>query len=42
MDTKNPSSRKVHWDQKLLKYNFQINYCQDKANRALNRLLIAI
>ncbi len=34
MDTKNLSSKQVQWAQKLLSYNFWINYWQDKANGA--------
>ena len=28
----------VYWAQKLSKYHFQIDYCQNKANRAANAL----
>ena len=38
MDTKNLSSRQVHWAQKLSQYNFQIDYRQDKANAATDAL----
>ena len=38
MDTKNLSSRQVHWAQKLSHYHFQIDYYQGKANGAANAL----
>ena len=38
MDKKNLSSRQVRYGQKLLKDYFQINYCQSKANKAINAL----
>ena len=39
MDTKSLSSKQVCWAQELSRYHFQINYCQNKANRAANTLL---
>ena len=36
INMKNLSSRQVCWAQKLFCYYFQIDYCQDKANRAIN------
>ena len=39
MDTKNLSSRQVCWTQELFQYYFQINYCQSKANVAIDTLL---
>ena len=38
IDTKNLSSRQVWWAQKLLRYHFQIDYRQGKANRAVDAL----
>ena len=38
MDTKNLSSCQVRWAQELLRYYFQIDYCQSKANRAADAL----
>ena len=38
MDTKNLSSRQVRWAQELSRYHFQIDYCQDKANAAVDAL----
>ncbi len=38
MDTKNLSSRQVHWAQKLSRYHFRINYQQGKANGATGAL----
>ena len=38
MDTKSLSSRQVHWAQELSRYYFQINYCQSKANGAIDTL----
>ena len=39
MDTKNPSFWQVWWAQKLSWYYFQIDYCQDKENAAIDALL---
>ena len=36
MDTKSLSSRQVRLAQELSCYHFRINYCQGKANRAVN------
>ena len=38
MDTKSLSSRQVRWAQELSQYHFQIDYCQSKANAAVNTL----
>ena len=38
MNIKNLSSKQVHWAQELFRYQFQINYCQGKANVAINAL----
>ena len=38
MDTKSLSFRQVCWAQKLSRYQFQINYCQGKANAAADAL----
>ena len=38
IDTKNPSSRQVWWAQELSRYDFQIGYCQGKANGAADAL----
>ena len=38
MDAKNLSSRQVRWAQKLSRYQFQIGYCQGKANWAADAL----
>ena len=38
MDTKCLSSKQVRWAQKLSCYEFQIDYCQSKANEAANAL----
>ena len=38
MDTKSLSSRQVCWAQKLSQYHFQIDYCQGKANAAVDAL----
>ena len=38
MDTKSLSSRQVRWAQELLRYHFQIDYRQAKANEAANAL----
>ena len=38
MKTKSLSSRQVRWAQKLSRYYLQINYRQDKANRAADTL----
>ena len=38
MDIKSLSFCQVKWAQKLLKYYFQIDYCQSKANRAVDDL----
>ena len=38
IDTKSLSSHQVRWTQELSRYHFQIDYCQDKANRAVNAL----
>ena len=38
MDTKSLSSCQIRWAQELLKYYFRIDYCQSKANRAINAL----
>ena len=38
-DTKSLSSCQVRWAQKLFWYYFQINYCQKKANRAIDALI---
>ena len=38
MDTKNLSSRQVHWAQELSRYYFRINYHQGKANGVANTL----
>ena len=34
METKSLSSRQICWAQKLSKYPFEIDYCQDKAKKA--------
>ena len=39
IDTKNLSFRQVCWAQKLSQYHFQTNYCQGKANVAIDGLL---
>ena len=39
MDTKNLSSRQVHWAQKLSCYYFWIDHHQGKANAAVDVLL---
>ena len=38
MDMKNLSSKQVWWAQKLSKYHYQIDYHQNKANKAANTL----
>ena len=38
MDIKSLSSRQVHWAQELSRYQFQIDYCQGKANEAVDAL----
>ena len=38
MDTKNLSFRQVRWAQELLRYHFQINYRQGKANAAADAM----
>ena len=38
INTKSLSSRQVRWAQKLFRYYFRINYCQDKANRTADTL----
>ena len=38
MNIKSLSSRQVRWAQELLRYHFQIDYCQGKANGAANAL----
>ena len=38
IDTKSLSSRQVRWAQKLSQYYFQIDYCQGKANAAIDAL----
>ena len=38
MDIKSLSFCQICWAQKLLKYHFQIDYCQGKANRAADTL----
>ena len=38
MDTKSLSSRQARWAQERFRYHFQIDYCQNKANRAANAL----
>ena len=38
MDIKSLSSRQVRWAQKLSRYHFWIDYCQDKANGAADAL----
>ena len=38
MDMKSLSSKQVRWAQKLSCYYFQIEYCQDKANKAVDAL----
>ena len=38
MNTKSLSSRQVRWSQELFKYYFQIDSCQNKANRAADAL----
>ena len=38
MDTKSLSFRKVRWAQELSHYYFWINYCQGKANGAIDAL----
>ena len=38
MNIKSLSSRQVKWTQKLLRYYFQINYCQGKVNRTVDAL----
>ena len=38
MNTKSLSSRQVRWIQKLSRYHFQINYCEDKVNGAADAL----
>ena len=39
MDTKSLSSKQVYWAQELFQYHFQIDYCQAKANAAVDALL---
>ena len=38
MDIKSLSSKQVRWAQKLSRYHFQIDYCQSKANGAVDAL----
>ena len=38
IETKNLSSRQVHWAQELSKYHFRIDYYQDKVNNAADTL----
>ena len=38
IDTKSLSSRQVCWAQELSHYHFQINYCEGKANAAVDAL----
>ena len=38
MDTKSLSSRQVRWAQKLSRYHFRIDYCQNRANKAIDTL----
>ena len=38
METKNLSSRQVRWAQELIKYHFQKEYCQSKANETADAL----
>ena len=38
IDTKRLSFRQVLWIQELFRYYFQIDYCQDKTNRAADAL----
>ena len=38
IDIKRLSSRQVKWAQELSRYHFQINYCQNKANRTADAL----
>ena len=38
MNAKNLSSKQVYWIQKLLKYHFQIDYYQSKANETADTL----
>ena len=38
IDTKSLSSKQVCWTQELSHYQFQINYCQGKTNKAANTL----
>ena len=38
MKTKTLSSKQVRWVQELSCYHFQINYCQEKANRPIDAL----
>ena len=38
METKSLSSRQVRWAQELSQYHFRIDYCQGKANRAVDAL----
>ena len=38
MDIKSLSSWQVRWAQELSQYYFQINYCQDKVNTAIDAL----
>ena len=38
MDTKSLSSRQVRWAQELSNYQFRIDYCQGKANKAADAL----
>ncbi len=38
MDTKSLSSRQVRWAQELSQYHFQIDYCEEKANAAVDAL----
>ena len=38
IDTKSLSSRQVRWAQELSQYYFQIDYCQGKANAAVDAL----
>ena len=40
MNTKNLSSRQVHWAQELSRYHFQIDYCQGKANEPQMHCLV--
>ena len=38
MNAKNFSSRQIYWGQELSRYHFHINYCQGKANKAVDAL----